>query len=142
MHRSIFLSIALAVTVSTVHAKTWEERAAERFKRGISDQQRQLIAEALPEKPTVSPQKPRRILVISRCEGFIHTSIPFGKLMLEQMGKKSGAFTADFNDSYESFTPEDLAKYDAILFNNTTNLKPNDEQKAAILDFINRHNPE
>lgn len=116
--------------------KTWEEKAAERFGANPTAEHKALIEANLPTA-TAKPKAPRKVLVFYRCEGFIHTSIPFGNHALKSIAEKTGAFSADFADQYEVFTKENLARYDAILFNSTTALKPDDAQKAAILDFIN-----
>jgi len=137
MRTQITAAIIVTSLVFASSAETWEEKAAKRFNKPITQEQKDLMIKSLPAKPTVSPKKEHRILVISRCEGFIHTSIPYGKFLLEQMGAKTGAFKADFADGYEIFSTANLNNYDAILFNNTTNLKPTDEQCAAIIDFIN-----
>ncbi len=117
--------------------QTWEEKKAARF-TGPNDEQKKLIEEAVPSEATAKPAKARKILAMYRCEGFIHTSIPYGNHALEQMADKTGAYSIDITDSYDVFTAGNLANYDAILFNNTTHLKPNDEQKKAILDFVNQ----
>ena len=116
--------------------QTWEEKKAARFK-GPNEDQKKLIAEAVPTKATVKPAKPRKVLAMYRCEGFIHTSIPFANHALEVMGEKSGAYSVEIVDTYDVFTAENLAKYDILLLNNTTHLKPDDAQKKAILDFVN-----
>jgi HEAT repeat protein/type 1 glutamine amidotransferase len=91
---------------------------------------------ALPEKATKTPAKPRKILLFWRCEGFFHSSIPLATKTFLAMGEKTGAFTADVSDDMGVFTAENLAKYDGILFNNTTMLEPNETQQKAILDFV------
>lgn len=136
MKTTIIAALIVTALTSLSSAETWEERAAKRFKKPITPEQKDLIIKALPDKPTVKPKSARRILCISRCEGYIHTSIPYGKFMLEQMAKKTGAFKIDFNDNYDAFTADNLKKYDAILLNNTTHLKFSDDQCTAILDFI------
>ncbi len=128
--------VTLMFLMSACYAESWEERAAKRFKKPMSEQEKQMIIDAVPESPRVAPKQSRRVLVISRCETFIHTSIPYGMFMLEQMGKKSGAYTADFNDNYEIFSTEYLADYDVLLFNNTTSLKLTEEHQKAIFDFL------
>jgi type 1 glutamine amidotransferase len=139
MSRIIILAfLALPLIAVSSEAKTWEEKSAERFnKKPLTDEQRELIRNAVPDKPIAKPKKKRKILVISRCEGFIHMSIPHGKYMLEQLGKKSGAYEAVFNDNYDAFTKENLKQFDAIVFNNTTNLTFSKEQEEAIMEFIN-----
>lgn len=114
--------------------KTWEEKAAERFGDNPTAEHRAQIQANLPSAS--KPATDRKILVFYRCEGFIHTSIPFGNHALKVIAEKTGAFTADFSDQYSVFTPEKLAGYDAIVFNNTTALKPDEAQRAAILGFI------
>ncbi len=145
MNRFLALAIALCLPVfyATVEAQdakkkpqTWEEKKAARFKPLTEDEMIKIKA-ALPEKPTAAPKKPRKILVFWLCEGFIHTSIPYGNFMLQQLGEKTGAFQADLADGYSVFTPENLAQYDLILFNNTTRLTfPNEAHRKAIMDFV------
>ncbi len=115
--------------------KTWEEKAAARFGDTPKPDQKEKIDASLPTA-TVKPKKARKILVFWRCEGFIHTSIPFGNYAVEKIAASTNAFSVDLADDYDVFTTKNLAKYDAILFNNTTHLKPNKEQQEAILDFI------
>lgn len=115
--------------------KTWEEKAAERFGANPTAEHKAQIEANLPAA-TAKPKSPRKLLVFYRCEGFIHTSIPFANHALAKIGESTGAFTADFADQYDVFTKENLAQYDAIVFNNTTALNPNEEQRAAILGFI------
>lgn len=116
--------------------QTWEEKATARFGDTPTAEHKAVIDSALPEA-TATPKTDRRILVFYRCEGFIHTSIPFGNYAMKKIAETTKAFTADFSDQYSVFTKDNLARYDAILFNNTTALRPNEEQRAAILDFVN-----
>lgn len=98
----------------------------------------QKIEAALPPKATVKALKARHILVFYRCEGFVHGGgIVAANKAIELMGKKTGAFTADFSIDYAVFAPANLAKYDAIVLNSTTQLKfPDPAQKQALLDFV------
>lgn len=138
----LLASAALAATVLVAQQEkkpepqTWEEKKAARF-TGPSEEEKALIAGAVPAKATVAPAKPRKILAMYRCEGFIHTSIPYGNYALEQLAEKTGAYSVDITDSYDGFTKENLARYDAILFNNTTHLKPDESQREAILSYVN-----
>lgn len=116
--------------------QTWEDRKAERFKP-IEDHDKLKLNAAAPAVATVEPKKERKILVFYRCETFIHTSIPSGNYALERAAKTTGAYTMDLADTYDVFTKENLAQYDAIVLNNTTSLRlENDEQREALADFV------
>ncbi len=138
------LAIALAGTFTLVAQdnkkpapkKDWPEIKAERFKGKPTADEKSKIEAALPEKATKKPKKARRVLMIDRCEGFVHGSIPYGNHAMFKLGEQTGAFTVDLTEDYDGFTKENLEQYDAILFNNTTNLVPNEAQQAAILDFV------
>ena len=95
------------------------------------------IEEALPAAATAKPKTARRILVFWRCEGFFHGGgIAGANEAIRLMGEKTGAYTADFSAVYSAFTAENLAKYDAVVLNNTTGLKPDAAQRQALLDFV------
>lgn len=116
--------------------QTWEQKKAERFKP-ISEAEKAAILAAIPQTPAAAPKSPRKILVFWLCEGFIHTSIPHGNLALEEMGRKTGAYTATLSDDYAVFDAANLARYDLVLFNNTTRLKfPDPAHRKALLDFL------
>jgi len=94
------------------------------------------VTDAVPDKPTAKPAKPRRVLVFWKCSGFFHRCIPLGNEMFKIMGSKTGAYTADVSQDMAVFTAENLRKYDAIVLNNTTRLKFTSAQRKAIMDFI------
>lgn len=95
------------------------------------------IESSVPAAATAKPAKARRVLVFWRCEGFFHgTGIAGGNKAIELMGQKTGAYATDISDDYAVFTPENLAKYDAVILNNTTQLKMSDDQRKALLDFV------
>ncbi len=78
------------------------------------------ITAALPEKPFAKPQKPRKILVFSKTNGFRHSSIATGKIAITELGKKTGAYEVVISDDLENFEIVELVKFDAICFLNTT----------------------
>jgi len=109
--------------------------------RDLKAEELQKIRSAVPDKPTVRPAKPRKILVFWRCEGFYHKSIPVVNEALKIMGQKSGAYeVAVCTDDYSIFTPEKLRQFDAVCLNNTTHLKFNPketpERCKALMDFV------
>ncbi len=102
----------------------------------VSTQEIEKIEAAAPKKPTVKPEKPRKILVFSLCNGFQHSCIPFWEKALTTMGEKSGAFQTVISTDMSVFDANNLNQFDAICLNNTTQLKFSPEQKKNFLDFI------
>ena len=122
--RRLFLTLILSFLILTIPAL------------GITPEEEAKILAALPGKSTVKPEKPRKLLVFSLCHGFAHSSIPYCAKTLELMGRKTGAFQVDHSIDLNVFTRDRLARYDAVCFNNTTRLKITDEQKKALLEYI------
>ena len=103
----------------------------------LSPQDLQKVEAALPQKATAKPAQPRRVLVMWRCEGFFHGGgIAGGNKAIELMGPKTGAYTADITDDYATLEAASLAKYDAVVLNNTTGLKLSPAQQEAVLAFV------
>src|SRR5262245_21381925 len=52
----------------------------------------------LPEKPPASPLKPRKVLIFSRIptlgDAYQHSSIPLAARTIEEIGKRTGAWTS------------------------------------------------
>ncbi|MBW8014881.1 MAG: hypothetical protein FVQ82_01725 [Planctomycetes bacterium] len=85
---------------------------------------------------SVEPAKPRKVLVFNLCQGFPHSSVPYGSKAIEILGQKTGAFTSDVSVDKSVFTAGNLKQYDAIIFNNTTRLTFDKSQRKAIMDFV------
>ena len=66
------------------------------------------------------PKKAHKVLIFSKTHGFRHSSIETGVEAFKLMGEKTGAYTADATEDDSAFEPENLKKYDAIVFLNTT----------------------
>jgi hypothetical protein len=97
----------------------------------------QKIDQAIPSKPIEQPDHPRRLLVFTLSEGFKHDAIPYAAKMLELMGKKTGAFEIVQGDDMALFKPESLRRFDAVCFDNTTQLKFEDPSlRQALMDFV------
>ncbi len=76
-----------------------------------------------------------RILVFSRTEGFRHNSISDGIAMFRDFGRTEGwevVFTEDSGD----FSPQNLAGFDLLVFLNTTGNVLDQDQQAAMEEFI------
>lgn len=96
----------------------------------------QKIIAALPDKPEVAPQKPRKLLVFYRTDGFPHSSIPYFNKMLVELGKKTGVFESTLSQSYADLTAENLKNYDAVYFNNTCRMNTPASVKTALQEFV------
>lgn len=98
------------------------------------------VEKALPEKPEVAPKKERKVLILWKCDGYFHGVIPLATEALKMLGEETGAYTSvipQTQDEQMSYlTPEKLKEFDAIVFNNTTRLKPNRQQQEALLEFL------
>jgi len=102
----------------------------------VSSEEVAKIEQAMPTAPVVQPQKPRKMLVFDRCDGFKHSSIPYWDKVLEVMAAKTKAFEVTISSDMAVFSAETLKAYDAICLNNTTKLVFTDDQKKAFLDFV------
>ena len=95
------------------------------------------IDPALPTAPVVKPAKPRKLLVYMESKGYYHDSIPICGLVLKKLGEKTGAWTATITDDPAVWTPETLAKYDAVFMDNTVTENPKTpEARKALLDYV------
>ena len=74
------------------------------------------IQQAIPDKPFAKPEKPRKLLVFSRTNGFRHASIATGKIALTEMGRKTGAFETVISEDPEVFEEDSLKTFDAVCF--------------------------
>lgn len=80
-------------------------------------------------------QKKPSVLVFSKTEGFYHNSIPAGNQALIKMGQQNG-FVVDTTKNASSFSDENLKKYDAVVFLNTTGNVLNDSQQESFKRYI------
>ncbi|MEO8076475.1 MAG: ThuA domain-containing protein [Acidobacteriota bacterium] len=110
----------------------------------LQPDQRNRVDAAMPRKAQVTPGRPRRLLVMSLTmrdgkpvRGTSAATIPLASYAIAQMGKVTGAFEPVFSDEIEMFRPANLARFDAICFNNTLGVLFDDaELKKSLLDFI------
>src|SRR3954447_9868237 len=89
---------------------------------------------ALPDKAPAKPKQPRKILVFAKATGWVHSSIPLAARMMEEMGKKTGAWTATTSYDPAVFTAANLKQYDAIFLDSTTGTFLDDPEDQAVTD--------
>jgi type 1 glutamine amidotransferase len=106
-------------------------------KADVSEDELAQIVKAVPQKARVEPERPRKLLVFTLCNGFVHDSIPCASKALQVMGEKTGAYEASVSDDISMFRPEKLAAFDAVCMNNTTGELFTDEAlKESFIDFV------
>ncbi len=138
-HRNVSPCRRLLSAVTCVVALTalMTSLAAAADKKVPSDEEMEKIAEAAPEKATVQPAKARKLLIFNLCQGFTHSSIPYGSAALALMGKKTGAYTSVISEDMAVFDPENLGQFDAVVFNNTVSLKFEDPaHRKSLIGFV------
>ena len=98
---------------------------------------------ALPSAAPAKPAKPRKVLVLCKCAGFIHSCIPLAAKTIESLGSKTGAWTTTVSYDASVITAENLRQYDLVFLNNTTGFFLDDPdpavtsaRKKALLDFV------
>ncbi|AWI07887.1 ThuA domain-containing protein [Ereboglobus luteus] len=131
LHRALLLSLFTLHTSLFLPAKPGEQFPP------LTPQETSAIFAAAPEDARAKPQRPRKLLVFYRTEGFVHKSIPNANHALKLMGELTGAYTVTLSDDMAQFEPAALAAYDAVVFNNTSRLKfENPVHRRALLDFV------
>jgi type 1 glutamine amidotransferase len=95
------------------------------------------IETAAPAQAPAVPRKDRSLLVVTSAPMFYHDAIPWGTEAVRILGEKSGAYTAVLDNDPSAFRAENLAKFDAICFNNTCGHILEDEGlKRNLIDFV------
>jgi type 1 glutamine amidotransferase len=104
----------------------------------------QAMLAALPAAAPAKPRQPRRVLVLGKAAGFVHSSIPIAARTIEEMGKKTGAWSTTITYDAADINEANLKQYDAIFLASTTGAfldDPNDAaataaRRKALLDFV------
>ena len=99
---------------------------------------------ALPDRAPVAPQRPRKVLVLARAGGFVHSSIPLAAKTIEALGTKTGAWSTTITYDAADITAENLKGYDAVFLASTTGAFLDDPKNAdataarrqALLEFV------
>lgn len=98
----------------------------------------------MPASAPARPLRARRVLVLCKAQGFVHSSIPLAAKMVEAMGEKTGAWTTVITYDPADINTDNLKQFDAIFLDSTTGLfldDPKDSgttaaRKAALLNFV------
>lgn len=89
------------------------------------------------EAPAIEiPSDRRTVLLFSKSTGFRHgESIEAGKVVFNELASKNNWFLYSTEDG-GVFNPEQLAKFDVVIFNNSTGRLLNDEQEKTLADYV------
>ena len=79
----------------------------------------------------------QHVLVFTKTNGYRHESIPDGIEAMKKLGRENN-FTMDASEDSLIFTPQNLKKYDAIIFLNTTGTILGQEQKLAFINYMQK----
>ncbi|MFB7269988.1 ThuA domain-containing protein [Streptomyces sp. NPDC056244] len=90
--------------------------------------------------PPRADAAPFRVLVFSKVTNFEHDSIPAGIEAVQQLGSENG-FEVEATSDATAFTAENLARFQAIVFNNTNSTPESGDlldadQRAALQAFV------
>jgi type 1 glutamine amidotransferase len=103
----------------------------------LSADMREKIDAGAPRQAIAKPKKPRKLLVTDIQMYSGHETIPHGNLMLELMGKYTGAFEPTFSNDQEMLKYPKLREFDAVFLNNVCGMVHNDpEVREGILRFV------
>jgi type 1 glutamine amidotransferase len=99
---------------------------------------------ALPDTAPAKPKQPRRVLVLGKAAGFVHSSIPLAARTIEEIGKKTRAWSTTTTYDSSDINEANLKQYDAIFLASTTGAFLDDPRDAAataarrkaLLDFV------
>ena len=86
---------------------------------------------ALPEAAPAKPKQPRRVLVLARAVGFVHSSIPLSTRAIEALGQKTGAWNTVITYNAADINAANLKQYDAVFLAHTTGTFLDDAADAA-----------
>ncbi|GAA3684702.1 type 1 glutamine amidotransferase [Lentzea atacamensis] len=85
--------------------------------------------------PAAAADTPYDVLVFSKTAGFRHDSIPTGIQLIRDLGG-ANSFTVTATEDAAQFTSANLAKYEAVVFLNTTGDVLNATQQSAFESYV------
>ncbi|MHC4440869.1 MAG: ThuA domain-containing protein [Planctomycetota bacterium] len=123
------------ITAAGILAAPWLEQTTQ---AQISDEQRQRIEAAIPNKTFAAPLKKRKLLIFDLNVGYGgHGSIPTANMAFMLMGKKTGAFETVISKDPTVFKRENLKQFDVVFLNNTVgNLFEDAGLRQSLLEFV------
>ena len=75
---------------------------------------------ALPDSAPAKPRQPRKVLVLAKAAGYVHSCIPLAAKTVEALGAKTGAWTTTIAYDAAAISEQNLKQYDLLFLDNTT----------------------
>ena len=75
------------------------------------------IQGAIPKQAYAKPKKARKLLVMESLHGMSHNTIPHANVMLQLMGKTTGAWEAVFDNDLNNLKYPKIKEYDGVFLN-------------------------
>jgi type 1 glutamine amidotransferase len=111
----------------------------------LSPEQKQAIDAALASvTASATPARPRVVLVSNLqirdgkpWQGHSFSHVVAQNYAIEELGRRTGAYSVVFSNDVEMFRPDRIRQFDAIIFNNTVGVLTEDaELRESLLGFI------
>lgn len=100
--------------------------------------------DAVPTKSYATPKKARKILVLCKATGFVHSSIPLAAATIKELGDRTGAWSTTITYDPADINAQNLQQYDLVFLASTTGQfldDPNNKEltadrRQALLNFV------
>jgi hypothetical protein len=111
--------IALLLSATASMAQTYQKAPPEAEVPAVPTREWiSRIEQLAPAQATAKPSRKRAVLLFSLTTGFQHSVRPYAAEVIKTLANKTGAFTVVESLDIESFAPENLARFDAVILNN------------------------
>jgi uncharacterized protein len=102
------------------------------------------MEDAVPTKAYATPKKARKILVLCKAAGFVHSSIPLAAAAIKEIGDRTGAWSTTITYDPAEINAQNLQQYDLVFLDSTTgqflddpnNKELTTERRQALLNFV------
>ncbi|MGH9448016.1 MAG: ThuA domain-containing protein, partial [Terriglobia bacterium] len=78
------------------------------------------MEDAVPTKAYATPKKARKILVLCKAAGFVHSSIPLAAAAVKEIGDRTGAWSTTITYDPAEINAQNLQQYDLVFLDSTT----------------------
>lgn len=136
LSKRIVLLLCLAVLVLSARVANAQTIAPEQ-KQAIDAALASVTAPAKPAQPRVVLVSNLQIRNGKPWQAPSYPHVVAQNYAIEEMGRRTGAYSVVFSDDVEMFRPDKIRQFDAIIFNNTSGVLTEDAQlRESLLGFI------